>query len=209
MTVVEYPENLTPWATPGYLDRTPWHSVDVGSMDSMYCFIEIPKGSKYKYELHKPTGLVMVDRVLHSAVHYPANYGFIPRTYCDDDDPLDILILGQESVFPGTLMQAKPIGVMTMIDNKERDDKIIAVHADDPEFNHFQDIDDLPPHKLKELRRFFTDYKALEYEGRMVTVEKFSGAKIARSVILEAVDLYVKTFLKEEDQIEVPVPPVD
>jgi inorganic pyrophosphatase len=175
-------------------------------MDSMYCFIEIPKGSKYKYELHKPTGLVMVDRVLHSAVHYPANYGFIPRTYCDDDDPLDILILGQESVFPGTLMQAKPIGVMTMIDNKERDDKIIAVHADDPEFNHFQDIDDLPPHKLKELRRFFTDYKALEYEGRMVTVEKFSGAKIARSVILEAVDLYVKTFLKAEDQVSVPVP---
>ena len=209
MNVVEYPENLTPWATPAYLAPTPWHAVDVGSMDSMFCFIEIPKGSKYKYELHKPTGLVMVDRVLHSAVHYPANYGFIPRTYCDDNDPLDILILGQESVYPGTLMQAKPIGVMTMIDNKERDDKIIAVHADDPEFNHFQDIDDLPPHKLKELRRFFTDYKALEYEGRMVTVEKFSGAKIARSVILEAVDLYVKTFLKVEDQVEVPVPPTE
>ncbi len=173
-------------------------------MESIFCFIEIPKGSKYKYELHKPTGLVMVDRVLHSAVHYPANYGFIPRTFCDDDDPLDVLVLGQEAVYPSTLMRAKPIGVMTMIDNRERDDKIIAVHASDPEYNHYQDIDDLPPHKLKELRRFFQDYKALEYEGRMVTVEKFAGAKTARSVILEAVELYTTTYLKEDDR---PAPP--
>ena len=191
------PEKLTPWATPTNLPHTAWHAVDIGALEELRCFVEIPRGSKYKYELHKPSGLIMVDRVLHSSVHYPANYGFIPRTYCDDSDPLDILVLGQEAVYPCTLLKAKPIGVMTMIDNRERDDKIIAVHRDDPEYNHYQDIDDLPPHKLKELRRFFTDYKAMEYEGRMVTVEQFSGAKVARKVILEAVELYITTFLNQ------------
>ncbi|MCB1172449.1 MAG: inorganic diphosphatase [Leptospiraceae bacterium] len=163
----------------------------------MLCFIEIPRGSKYKYELHKPSGHVMVDRVLHSSVHYPANYGFIPRTYCDDKDPLDVLVLGQEPVYPGVLIYARPIGVMTMIDDEERDDKIIAVHSHDPEYNHLDDIKELPPHRVKELERFFMDYKALEHKGRKVEVEQFSGRYKAVRIIVESINLYKKTFLNK------------
>jgi inorganic pyrophosphatase len=107
--------SLTNWDAPKHLPFISWHSVDIRPKDGFWCVIEIPKGSKYKYELDKKSGLIKVDRVLHSAVHYPANYGFIPRTFCDDNDPLDILVYGQEAVFPGILMKAKPIGVMTMI----------------------------------------------------------------------------------------------
>ncbi len=188
-------DELTPWETPKHLPATAWHSVAIGTYESLFCFIEIPKGSKYKYELHKPSGLVMVDRVLHSAVHYPANYGFIPRTYCGDNDPLDVLVLGQEMVYPGTLMKGFPIGVMTMVDNKEEDDKIIAVHVDDPEYNHYQDISELPPHRIRELERFFLDYKVLEKVDRKVTIEKFSGAQEAKKIIGDAVELYRRTFL--------------
>ncbi len=188
--------SLTPWETPPHLERTAWHAVDIGPIHEIWCFIEIPRGSKYKYEMHKPTGIVMVDRVLHSAVHYPANYGFIPRTYCDDNDPLDVLVLGQQEVGPSVLMRGRPIGVMTMHDNQERDDKIIAVHANDPEYNHYQDISELPPHKVKELERFFIDYKVLEYEGRRVEIDRFSGAEQARRVIHEAVELYKSSYLE-------------
>ncbi|MCB1315195.1 MAG: inorganic diphosphatase [Leptospiraceae bacterium] len=189
--------NPTGWDTPDHLDNTPWHAVDIGSVQNMLCFIEIPRGSKYKYELHKPSGLVMVDRVLHSAVHYPANYGFIPRTYCDDNDPLDILVLGQEPVFPGVLIHSRPIGVMTMIDDDEKDDKIIAVHSYDPEYNHYNDISELPPHRMRELRRFFMDYKALEHTDRAVVVEDFRDARAAHQVIVDAIQLYRETFLKQ------------
>ncbi|MCP5480694.1 MAG: inorganic diphosphatase [Spirochaetales bacterium] len=168
----------------------------MGPIDDLLSFIEIPRGSKYKYELHKESGRVMVDRVLHSAVHYPANYGFIPRTYCDDGDPLDILVLGQEQVYPGVLIHALPIGVMTMIDDSERDDKIIGVHTRDPEYNHYRDISELPQHKMRELRRFFLDYKALEYENKTVEIERFDGAERAREVVYESIELYKKTFLK-------------
>src|SRR5512141_352181 len=116
----------------------PWHDVDPGSSAPAFvrAIIEIPKGSKGKYELDKDSGLLKVDRVLFSSVHYPANYGFIPRTYCDDHDPLDVLVLGQEPVVPLAIMRAKAIGVMKMTDQGEEDDKIIAVHADDPEYSH-------------------------------------------------------------------------
>jgi len=187
--------SLTNWEPPKHLPFISWHSVDIGPIDGFWCVIEIPKGSKYKYELDKKSGLIKVDRVLHSAVHYPANYGFIPRTFCDDNDPLDILVYGQEAVFPGILMKAKPIGVMTMIDDLEEDDKIIAVHADDPEYNHYNDISELPPHKIKELERFFLDYKKLEKKERIVKIERFSGRSEAEKILLKSIKLYKKTFL--------------
>src|SRR5438876_785194 len=129
----------------------PWHDIKLTEPieEGFPAFIEIPKGSKVKYELDKETGLLKVDRILFSAVHYPANYGFIPQTYCDDGDPLDVLVLGQENVVPMCLLRAKAIGVITMSDDKGQDDKIIAIHVDDPEYAHYRDISELPPHRVK------------------------------------------------------------
>ncbi len=168
----------------------PWHQVELysDSPDLVPAIIEVPKGSQIKYELDKKSGLVKVDRVLYSAVHYPANYGFIPQTYCDDNDPLDILVLGQVCVAPLSIMRAKPIGVMKMIDGGEADDKIIAVHQDDPEYAHYNHIDQLPPHTLKMLRRFFEDYKILE--KKEVKIETFLGPIEAKNIILKACRLY-------------------
>jgi inorganic pyrophosphatase len=153
-------------------------------------FIEIPKGSKIKYELDKETGLLKVDRVLFSAVHYPANYGFIPRTYCDDGDPLDVLVLGQEAVVPMCIMHARAIGRMQMVDEKGMDDKIIAVHLDDPAVRETSHIRELPPHTLKELERFFLDYKTLE--NKRVEVNDFDGPFEANKVIRQALVDYRK-----------------
>jgi inorganic pyrophosphatase len=150
--------------------------------------IEIPKGSKVKYELDKATGLLWLDRVLHSAVHYPANYGFLPQTYCDDGDPLDVLVLGQEPVVPLCVLRAKAIGVITMRDDKGRDDKVIAVHVDDPEYAHYRDVSELPPHRLKEMQRFFLDYKVLE--DKAVDIDHIRGRVDAEHVIRDAVRLY-------------------
>jgi inorganic pyrophosphatase len=156
----------------------PWHDVELGDQapEIFNCIIEIPIGSKIKYEMDKKTGLLRVDRVLFSAVHYPANYGFLPRTYCDDNDPLDVLVLGQVEVAPLCIMRAKTIGVMQMIDQNEEDDKIIAVHYDDPE------------HRLKAVKRFFEDYKALE--NKQVKVERFMGRYDALNIIEQSVKLY-------------------
>src|SRR6187549_2563186 len=170
----------------------PWHDIPVDEPvdEAFNAFIEIPKGSKVKYELDKATGLLRVDRVLYSAVHYPANYGFIPRTYCEDGDPLDALVLGQEPVTPLTMMEARAIGVMRMRDEKGLDDKIIAVSVKDPAFADYTDHVQLPGHLLREIRRFFEDYKTLE--NKQVVVEDFMGPADAIRIVQDALSLYRK-----------------
>jgi inorganic pyrophosphatase len=170
----------------------PWHDIAIPEPieEGFPAFIEIPKGSKLKYELDKETGLLCVDRVLFSAVHYPANYGFIPRSYCDDKDPLDVLVLGQEPVVPMCIMRARAIGRMPMVDEKGLDDKIIAVHLDDPAVRDISHIRELPPHTLKELERFFLDYKTLE--NKRVDVKAFDGPFEANKIIREALEAYKK-----------------
>lgn len=170
----------------------PWHSVPTGKdiPRIVNSIIEIPKGSKGKYELDKASGLLRLDRVLYSSVHYPANYGFIPQTYCDDRDPLDILVICSIDVDPLSIIEAKAIGVMHMIDDDEQDDKIIAVANNDMAVNYINDISELPPHTVVELRRFFEDYKKLEH--KQVVVEQFLGREDAYRIINDAVELYKK-----------------
>jgi inorganic pyrophosphatase len=157
----------------------PWHDVPIGpdAPREFQGIVEIPKGSKVKYELDKETGLVRVDRVLYSSVVYPANYGFIPQTLGDDGDPLDILALMQEPVVPLATLRLRPIGMMTMVDQGKNDEKILCVALDDPEYRNFKDLRELPPHRLAEIHRFFEDYKRLEH--KRVEVEDFFGPKDA------------------------------
>jgi inorganic pyrophosphatase len=174
----------------------PWHDVELGddAPEILVAVIEVPMGSNVKYELDKKTGLIRVDRTLFSSVHYPANYGFFPRTYCDDNDPLDVLVLGQEALVPLSILRAKPIGLMKMTDQGKEDDKIIAVHYDDQEYSHYQSIEELPVHRLKQIQRFFEDYKILE--NKSVSVEGFEGKKEALTIIAEAVNLYKQNEAK-------------
>lgn len=168
----------------------PWHDIDIGKQapNIVNAIIEIPHGANVKYELDKSTGILKLDRVLYSAVHYPANYGFIPQTLADDDDPLDILVLCQEPVTPLTLIEARPIGLMTMTDEGKQDHKIIAVAVADPEYNVFDEAEELPPHRLETLRRFFLDYKVLE--KKEVEVERPDRADAARTIIERARNRY-------------------
>ncbi|CAN4080090.1 unnamed protein product [Withania somnifera] len=174
----------------------PWHDLEIGpGAPSIFnCVVEIPKGSKVKYELDKTSGLIKVDRILYSSVVYPHNYGFIPRTLCEDSDPMDVLILMQEPVLPSTFLRARAIGLMPMIDQGEEDDKIIAVCADDPEFRHYTDIKELPPHRLAEIRRFFEDYK--KNENKSVAVEDFLPAEAAVDAIKYSMDLYASYIVE-------------
>ena len=169
----------------------PWHDTYVDDSVVATAFpvvIEIPKGSKNKYELDKDTGLLRLDRVLYSAVYYPADYGFIPRTYCDDGDPLDALVLGQEPVFPLTIVEARALGVMRMRDEKGIDDKIVAISVRDPAFAEYTDKSQLPSHLLREVRRFFEDYKTLEH--KQVVVDTLLGPDAAVGIIREALEMY-------------------
>jgi inorganic pyrophosphatase len=170
----------------------PWHDVDPGNGVPTFvrAIIEIPKGSKGKYELDKDSGLLRLDRVLFSSVHYPANYGFIPRTYCDDLDPLDILVICSIDVIPMSIIEAKVIGAMEMIDGDERDDKIIAVARHDMSVNYLNNLSELPPHTLVELKRFFEDYKMLEHKN--VIVDQFIEREQAYEIIIEGMNLYAE-----------------
>ncbi|MEM1408037.1 MAG: inorganic diphosphatase [Bacteroidota bacterium] len=168
----------------------PWHKVSIGEKcpDIVNGIIEIPQNTRAKYELDKDSGLLMMDRVLYSSMYYPANYGFIPQTYCDDKDPLDIVILSQITIVPLCIVSAKVIGVMRMLDAGEMDDKIIAVAENDMSVNHIDDVIQLPPHFMRELKNFFEDYKKLE--NKTVQVEEFQDANIAKQIVNKAIEDY-------------------
>jgi inorganic pyrophosphatase len=167
-----------------------WHDVTPGPHlpDTFTSVIEIPMGSSVKYELDKETGLLKLDRILYSAVYYPANYGFIPQTLAEDDDPLDVLVLCQEPVAPLTLVSARAIGLMTMVDSGKKDHKVLAVALHDPEYNGFREASELPVHRLSMLRRFFQDYKMLE--GKAVEVDEIQPAAATLPVIEDALVRY-------------------
>ena len=172
----------------------PWHGAHYGNEAPHIVngLIEISQGSKAKYEIDKKTGLLKLDRVIYSSFHYPVNYGFIPQSYCEDHDPLDILILSQIEFVPLCIVEAKVIGVMRMLDNGEADDKIIAVAAGDPSVNHYNDISELPPHMITETMNFFEDYKKLE--NKTVVVEKFFDKATALEILEESFKMYHQHF---------------
>lgn len=168
----------------------PWHDVTPGEKlpREFTAVIEIPMGSNVKYELDKATGLLKLDRMLYSAVFYPVNYGFVPQTYAEDDDPLDVLVMCQEPVAPLTLVKARTIGLMTMVDVGKRDHKVVAVALNDPEVNCYHEVSELPPHRLAMIRRFFQDYKQLE--GLAVEVDDIEPADMSLPVIESALQRY-------------------
>jgi inorganic pyrophosphatase len=172
----------------------PWHDIATGPNppDVITAFIEIPANERNKYELDKPTGLLRLDRVLHSAVHYPGDYGFIPRTYGDDKDPLDVLSIMTAPVFPGCLVDVRPIGLFHLVDRGAADEKVIAVPLNDPYSEGIHEIGDLPKHALREIEHFFQVYKSLE--GGTTETRGFEGADAARRAIVHAMQLYSKEF---------------
>lgn len=171
-----------------------WHDIDEERIkkDDFVAVVEIPKGCKNKYELDKETGFLKLDRILYTATHYPANYGFIPKTYAGDHDPLDVLVLCQEEIYPLTLVECYPIGVLRMTDSNEEDEKIIAIAKKDPFLNCYNDISELPEHTTAEIKHFFEVYKQLE--GKKTTVDKMMGGKEAEEIIQEAIENYKVKF---------------
>ncbi len=168
----------------------PWHDVPIGedAPDEFSVVIEVPKGSKVKYELDKDSGLLKVDRILYSSVVYPENYGFIPQTLADDDDPLDVIVLMQEPVQVMSLLEVRPIGLLPMVDEGENDENIICVHIEDPQYESFTDVSEFPEHRLNEIKQFFKEYKNLE--GKKVEMGEISGPEDAREYIQRAINLY-------------------
>ncbi len=173
-----------------------WHDISPKriSPEDFIAVIEIEKGSKKKYELDKETGFILLDRILHTSTHYPANYGFIPRTYGDDNDPLDVLLLCSEPIEPLTLVRCYPIGMISMIDSGRNDDKIIAIPYSDPTYNSYTDISELPSHIFTEMSHFFSIYKALE--SKETAVNEVSGRDSAIKVVAEAIEHYVESFCR-------------
>lgn len=169
----------------------PWHDIPArpaGASDLFHVVVEVPMHGRVKYELDKPSGLLRVDRILYSSVVYPQNYGFIPRTYCEDHDPLDALVLSSEPFQSLALVRARAIGLLRLDDQSERDDKVIAIHADDPTYAGYTTMAELPAHLFRQIRAFFTDYKVLE--GKPVVVEDFQDPKAAESSLERAIALY-------------------
>jgi inorganic pyrophosphatase len=175
----------------------PWHDVPTGedAPDEFTVVIEVSKGSKVKYELDKETGLQKVDRILYSSVVYPENYGFIPRTLADDDDPLDAIVLMQEPVQPMSLLEVRPIGLLPMVDEGENDENIICVHVDDPEYSSYTHVNEFPEHRLREIQQFFMEYKNLE--SKEVEVGDVSGPDEAKEYIQRAINLYKEKVSQE------------
>jgi len=168
----------------------PWHDVPIGedAPDEFSVVIEVSKGSKVKYEIDKDTGLLQVDRILYSSVVYPENYGFIPQTLADDDDPLDVIVLMQEPVQPMSLLEVRPIGMLPMVDEGENDENIICVHVEDPQYMAFNNVNEFPEHRLNEIKQFFKEYKNLE--DKEVEVGEIKGPDEAKEYIQRAIDLY-------------------
>ncbi len=173
-----------------------WHSISPKRItpDDFMAVIEIKKGSKKKYELDKETGLLMLDRILYTSTHYPANYGFIPRTYGDDGDPLDVVVISSESIDPMTLVRCYPIGVITMKDGGKFDEKIISIPFNDPNYNGYKDISELPAHLFDEMKHFFSVYKSLE--GKETVVDEIQNREKAVEIIKSCIDNYVAEFCR-------------
>lgn len=174
-----------------------WHDIEEDRVkkDDFVGVVEIPKGCNNKYELDKKTGLLKLDRILYTATHYPANYGFIPRTYAGDNDPLDVLILCQEAIYPLTLVECYPIGALRMIDNNEEDEKIIAIAKHDPFLNTYKDISEIPAQVSAEIKHFFEVYKQLE--GKQTTVDKIMEREEAEQIIEKCMENYKEKFLNK------------
>jgi inorganic pyrophosphatase len=173
-----------------------WHDIHPSRInpDDYIAFIEIEKGSKNKYELDKETGLLILDRILYTSTHYPANYGFIPRSYGDDGDPLDVLVLCSENILPQSLVRCYPIGVISMLDQGKNDDKIISVPFNDPLYNAYHNIFELPQHVMDEMAHFFTVYKSLE--KKETVIDEIRGPEEAREIVRRALDSYVNNFCR-------------
>src|SRR5690554_4696414 len=173
-----------------------WHDIEkerINPNEFVSC-IEIPKGSKCKYEIDKNLGLLVLDRVLYTSTHYPANYGFIPKTFASDGDALDVLVLCSETLVPMSLVNCKPIGVISMIDGTHKDEKIIAVTIGDPSLSHYEELEDLPPHILAEMHHFFDVYKVLE--GKQTHVLEIEDKQSAKKIIAESMEKYEEVFRK-------------
>ncbi len=172
-----------------------WHSISPKRIkkNRFYAVIEISKGGKNKYELDKETGMLKLDRVLFTSTHYPANYGFIPRTYASDNDPLDVLVLCSEKIQPMTIVECFPIGVLIMEDNGRKDEKVIAVPVNDPNYNCYRDIDQLPKHRFDEIKHFFEVYKMLEND-KNTQVTEFMPKEVAEEIIQNCIDNYIENF---------------
>ena len=173
-----------------------WHDISPKRVnaDDFEAVIEIDKGSKCKYELDKDTGCLKLDRILFTSTHYPANYGFIPRTFADDGDPLDVLVLCSESIRPLTLVRCYPIGVISMVDGGSNDEKIIAIPFGDPTYSVYKDLSEMPPHLRHEMSHFFRVYK--ELEGKETAVNEVGGADVAKAIIKKALDNYIDDYCK-------------
>lgn len=173
-----------------------WHDISPKRItkDDFIACVEIQKGGKNKYELDKETGLIILDRILYTSTHYPANYGFIPRTYGDDNDPLDVLVLCSEPLVPLSLARCYPIGLISMVDNGKNDEKIIAIPFEDPMYNMYKHINELPQHLFDEMRHFFSVYKTLE--GKQMSVNEVDGPEKAVEIIQNAIDNYIEKFCK-------------